>query len=117
MADVYISDHGNGYTTSDAVPPLVDGEYFTLHFYPDGGQELLDVRAYDSHDYAVALPPVVNNEISMQFRSAWGNLYVDVYYSGSTPPEPPTPTGRGLLWLLMAMKKNNERRLKPYVRN
>lgn len=114
MADVYISDHGNGYTTSDAVPPLVDGEYFTLHFYPDGGQELLDVRAYDSHDYSVALPPVVDNELSMAFRSAWGNLYVDVYYSGSTPPppEPSTPW-----WLIIAMKKNNERRLKPYVRN
>lgn len=115
MADVYISDHGNGYTTSDAVPPLVDGEYFTLHFYPDADAELLDVRAYDSHDYSVALPPVVDNELSMAFRSAWGNLYVDVYYSGSTPPEPPVE--RRKFWLIMALKKNNERRLKPYVRN
>lgn len=115
MADVYISDHGNGHTTSDAVPPLVDGEYFTLHFYPDGDAELLDVRAYDSHDYSVALPPVVDNELSIAFRSAWGNLYVDVYYSGSTPPEPPVE--RHKFWLIMALKKNNERRLKPYVRN
>ena len=50
MADVYITDHGNGYTTCDALPPLVEGEYFTMHFYPDAGQDLLDVRAYDSHD-------------------------------------------------------------------
>lgn len=114
MADVYLNDHGNGYTTTDATPPLVDGEVFTVHFYPDAGQELLDVRAFDSHDYSVALPPVVNNSFSMPFRSAWGNLYIDVYYSGSTPP-PPEP--RTPWWLVIAMKKNNERRLKPYVRN
>lgn len=114
MAEVFLNDHGGGYTTCDALPPMVDGESFTIHFYPDADAELLDVRAFDSHDYSVALPSVVNNEITMQFRSAWGNLYVDVYYSGSTPPppEPQTPW-----WLIIGIKKNNERRLTPHVRN
>lgn len=116
MADVFLNVHGNGYATCDAVPPLVEGEYFTIHFYPDADAELLDVRAYDSHDHSVALPPVVDNEISMAFRSAWGNLYVEIYFSGSTPPTPPTPTSRKF-WLIMALKKNNERGLNPYVRN
>lgn len=115
MAEVFINDHGNGYTTSDALSPMVDGETFTLHFYPDAGETLNDVRAFDSYDAPVALPPIVNDTLTMQFRTAWGNLYVDVYYSGSTPPEPPTE--KSLLWLIIAMKKNNERRLNPYVRN
>lgn len=114
MAEVFLSDHGNGYTTTDALPPMVEGETFTISFHPDAGQELLDVRAFDSQDHSIALPTVVNDEITMQWRSMWGNMYVDVYYSGSTPPppEPQTPW-----WLIMAMKKNNQRRIAPYVRN
>ena len=37
-------------------------------------------------------------------------------HDAPVPPTPPTPTTT-LLWLIIAMKKNNERRLKPYVRN
>lgn len=116
MAEVFLNDHGNGFTSCDALPPMVEGETFTIYFHPDAGAELVRVIATDSHDYPVALPSVVNNEITMQFRSAWGSLYVESYYSGSVPPEPPTPTS-SLLWLLMGLKKNNERGLKPYVRN
>lgn len=96
MAEVLLNVQGNGMAITDALPPMVDGEQFTITFTPDPGEELLDVRAFDSHDYAVALPPVVNNEITMNFRSGWGNLYVDIYFSGSTPPiEPPFP-----FWML-----------------
>lgn len=114
MAEVFLSDYGDGYTTTDANPPMTEGELFTIFFHPDPDAELLDVRAFDSHDYSVALPEIADNEITMRWRSGWGNLYVDCYYSGSTPPppEPQTPW-----WLIIAMKKNNERRLKPYVRN
>lgn len=108
MADVFINDHGNGYTTSDALPPLVEGEVVTLTFYPDPGEELEDVRAFDSHDYSVALPPVVGNQMSITFRSAWNNLYVDVYYSGSTPP--PTPTLN--MWLVAVIAKIKRKRRK-----
>ena len=38
------------------------------------------------------IPPVVNDELTMTFRSGWGNIYFDIYFSGSTPPEePPFP--------------------------
>lgn len=115
MAQIYFNVFGNGTYWTDANPPMVDGEWFNVRFIPDGGAELLEVQAYDSHDYAIALPPIVNNELSMQFRTSWGNMYMDIYFSGSTPPEPPTP--RTPWWLIMGLKKNNERRLMPYVRN
>lgn len=115
MAEVFLNVFGGGYATTDALPPMTDGEWFTVHLYPDADAELLDIWATDSHDYVIALPPVVDNEISMQFRSSWGNIYFEIYFSGSTPPEPPTKKRK--FWLIMALKKNNERRLKPYVRN
>ena len=90
MADVLLNIFGNGTATTDALPPMVEGETFTIRFFPDPGEDLLDVRAYDSHDYSVALAPVVNNELTMNFRSAWGNLYVDIYFTGSTPPPGPS---------------------------
>lgn len=115
MAQIYFNVSGNGSYWTDALPPMVDGEWFTVRFIPDPDCELLQVNAFDSYDYPIALPPILNNEISMQWRSSWGNMYMDIYFTGSTPP-PPTPTG-GNFWLIMAMKKNNERRLHPYVRN
>lgn len=115
MAQIYFNVFGNGTYWTDANPPMVDGEWFTVRFIPDGGAELTEVRAYDSHDFPIALPPIVGNELSMQFRTSWGNMYMDIYFSGSTPPEP--PTARMPWWLVIGLKKNNERRLKPYVRN
>ena len=106
MAQVFLNDFGSGYTTTDALPPMVQGEQFTITFHPDGGAELLTVQAFDSHDYAVALPAVVNNQITMTWYSHWGNLYVDAYYSGSDPP-PPVPTTKW--WLLWALKNQNKR--------
>ena len=101
MAEVLLNIFGNGTATTDALPPMVDGEQFTITFTPDPGEELLDVRAFDSHDYAVALAPVINNELTMNFRSAWGNLYVDIYFSGSTPPPGPSFP----YWILLKSKR------------
>ena len=110
MAEVFLNVRGDGYATCDAIPPMVEGESFTIRFYPDAGATLDAVRAYDSHDYAVALPPVVNNELTTTFRSAWGNLYVDIYFSGS--PTPPTPAGSFIwLWLKIAKLKRKRRKL------
>ena len=116
MAQIYFNVFGNGAYWTDANPPMVDGEWFTVRFIPDPDCELLQVNAFDSYDYSIALPPILNNEISMQWRSSWGNMYMDIYFTGSTPPEPPTPTS-GKFWLIMAIKKNNERRLQLHVRN
>lgn len=104
MAEVFLNVNGNGYATTDAIPPMVEGETFTIHFYPDANAQLLDVRAYDSYDYSVALPPVVNNEITMTWRAFWRNLYVDIYFSGSEPPSP-EPTKKYPLYLFFLRKK------------
>lgn len=116
MGEVYLSIYGDGTAWTDATSPMYDNEPFTVYFQPFDGAELLDVRAFDSHDYSIALPAVVDNELHMTFAEPWGSIYFDIYFSGSVPPEPPTPT-TSKLWLLMGLKKNNERGLKPYVRN
>lgn len=107
MAEVFLNVFGNGYATTDALPPMVEGETFNINFYPDPGEELVNVQAFDSYDYAVALSPVVNNVLTMQFRSGWGNLYVDIYFSGSTPPGPSITE-----WLIPFIKKMKDKRRK-----
>lgn len=104
MAQVFINDHGNGYTTTDALPPMVQGETFTITFHPDPGETLDLVQAFDSYDYSIALPPVVGDQITMTWQSAWNNMYLDVYYSGSAPPPPP---GSLLPWEILVITKRN----------
>lgn len=109
MGKVFLNVMGNG--SAYCVPPageeLVNGEQFTIYFTPDGGASLDDVRAFDSHDYSVALPSIIDYTLTMGFRSGWGNLYVDIYFSGS--PEPPTPVGSVPVWLLKKAADNSRR--------
>lgn len=109
MADVYLNVHGNGIASTDALPPMTEGEPFTITLTPDPGEEVLDVRAYDSHDYSVALPAPVDNVIYANFRTGWGNLYVDIYFSGSTPPGP--GPGDFPFWLLAFFKNKKHKKL------
>ena len=110
MGQIFLNINGNGnaYVVPPAGDPMVDGEQFTIYFIPDGGATLDDVRAFDSHDYPVALPPITNNQLTMNFRSAWNNLYVDIYFSGSTPPGP----GGFPTWLLFKFRKKRKRYVK-----
>lgn len=103
MGNVFLNVFGSGYSYTDNPTPN-DGERFNIYNIPDAGQELLDVRAFDSHDYSVAIP--VAEHISMVYRDLWGNLYVDVYFSGSTPP-PPTPGAHLPAWLLKRIADKN----------
>ena len=91
-----VSGDGSAYCVPIAGTELADGERFEIYSVPFSGADLDDIRAFDSHDYSVAIP--VAEHIVMQFRSGWGNLYVDVYFSGA--PVPPQPTNV-LTWLLM----------------
>lgn len=109
MAEVFLNVHGNGMASTDALPPMVDGEPFTITLTPDPGESVDSVRAYDSHDYAVAVPSPIDNVIYMNFRTAWGNLYVDIYFTGSTPPGP--GPGDFPFWLLAFFKKKKHKRL------
>ena len=89
MARVYINISGDGYAYTDAVPPLVNGEQFTIYSVPYDGATLDDVRVWTSYDEAIAI--LVSTEITLTYNSAWNNVYVDVYFSGAPipPPEPP----------------------------
>ena len=91
MGTVYLNPIGNGTAWTDATEPMVEGETFHIISTPDPGESLRDVRAFDSHDFPVAIP--VSDDITMKFRTGWGSLYVDIYFSGSgpTPPPPPPP--------------------------
>lgn len=107
MGAVYLNPMGDG--SAYCIPPageqLVNGESFTIYFVPDAGATLDDVRAFDSHDYAVALPAITDNQLTMNFRSGWGSLYVDIYFSGS--PEPPEPQPPIPYWLMKKAVDNN----------
>ena len=105
MADVYLNVNGNGMAHTDALPPMIEGEPFTITLIPDPGEVLLSVRAFDSHDYSVALPAPVDNVIYANFRAGWGNLYVDIYFSGSEPPGPGPGPGSLPFWLLFLNNK------------
>lgn len=89
MAEVFLNVFGNGTASTNALPPMVDGEPFTVYLTQDPGESFVEVRGFDSNDYAVAIPAPVNDEINMNFRSGWGNLYLDIYFTGSTPPPQP----------------------------
>lgn len=109
MGKVFLNVMGDG--SAYCIPPageeMVNGEPFTIYFVPDGGATLDDVRAFDSHDYSIALPAVSNNELHMNFRTLWGNCYVDIYFSGSPgpPPEPQTVP----YWLMKKAADNSNR--------
>ena len=87
MAQVFLNVSGNGIAYTDAVPPLVDGETFTIYCIPYEGATLEDVRVWTSYDEAIAI--TVSEEITLTYNSAWRNVYVEVYFSGA--PEPPEP--------------------------
>ena len=89
MAQVFLNVSGNVTATTNAVPPLVDGEEIIIYCTPYAGATLDDVRVWTSYDEAVAI--TVSQEIHITYQSAWRSLYVEVYFSGAPipPPEPP----------------------------
>lgn len=103
MGNVFLNPNGNGTAYVDNPNPN-DGERFTIHSIPDPGETLDDIRAFDSHDYPIAIPTA--QTVSMIFRASWGNLYVDIYFSGSTPPTPPQPAFP--YWLLYKIRDGNQ---------
>lgn len=102
---VYLNVHGDGTAYTDAVPPLVEGEEFTIYSTPYAGATLDDVRVWSSYDESIAI--VVSTEITLTYRSAWNNVYVEVYFSGAPipPPEPPTPAQK-YPWLIAKVSQD-----------
>lgn len=108
MGKVFLNVSGDGtaYCIPAAGTELVNGERFEIYSVPFAGADLDDIRAFDSQDYPVAIP--VADHIVMQFRDSWGNLYVDIYFSGS--PTPPQPTSI-LIWLLLKIAKKRRHKI------
>lgn len=108
MGKVFLNVSGDGtaYCIPAAGTELMNGERFEIYSVPFAGADLDDIRAFDSQDYPVAIP--VADHIVMQFRDSWGNLYVDIYFSGS--PTPPQPTNI-LIWLLLKIAKKRRHKI------
>lgn len=105
MGQIFMNINGNGYAyVSNNYP--IDGERVTLTCVPDPGEILLQVFATDSWDHYIALFPDALQQ-SFIFRDAWNNMYIEVYFSGSTPPGP--GPGSFPAWLLFKFKKRKKR--------
>lgn len=99
---VYLNVYGDGTAYTDAVPPLVDGESFKIYSTPFPGATLDDIRLWDSYDQSIAITP--SEELTVIYRSAYRNIYADIYFSGSPEPPGPGPTPTPILkqfpWLI-----------------
>ena len=89
MARVYVQSFGAGYTYVDNDAPT-SGEAITIFCIPDPGSQLEEVQAWTSYDEAIALDPL-DPQQTIYYNPAWRNVYIEAYYTGSTPePDPPT---------------------------
>lgn len=91
MGKVFINTHGDG--SAYVVPDysLSEGEEFTIYSTPFEGASLEDVRLWTSYDESIAV--VTSEEITVTYRSAWRNVYADIYFSGApVPPDPEPPS-------------------------
>ena len=109
MAQIFVNvSEGNGYAYVDKPYPY-DGARVTLTCVPAEGESLIDIIATDSWDNPIALDPTMEVQ-SFTFDNDWRNMYIEVKFSGTTPPEPPEPPVYvRLLWLLI--KASNDWRL------
>lgn len=90
MGRVYVSTHGDGYAYVIPSYELSDGEEFTIYSVPYEGSSFEDIRLWTSYDESIAITP--SEEVTVEYRSAWRNVYADVYFSGApVPPEPEPP--------------------------
>lgn len=86
MAQVFLNVRGNGTAYVDNEAPT-QGEEFTIHCIPFDDAELLDVKLWTSDDQSIAI--TVGPDITLTYQSIYGNVYADIYFTGSEPqPEP-----------------------------
>lgn len=102
MSEIFVLTSGNGYAYVDNAYPF-EGDTVTLYAYPDTGETLDDVYAYESHGYSVAL--AVTQEQSFTYHESWGDLTIYVFFSGGGEPEPPI-----WRWFIPVINKMKRRR-------
>lgn len=106
MGEIFLQWQGNGHAYVDDYYP-VNNQRVTLTCVPDAGSSLDRIIATDSYDHSIAL---LQTEIqSFVFRGQWHNMYIEVYFSGSTPPEPPAPYFDINLLAAFKRKKKNKK--------
>ena len=94
MARVYFNVRGEGTAYTDT-QDLIEGEEFTIYCVHFDDAQLLDVKLWTSDDQSIAI--TVGPEITLTYQSIYGNVYADIYFTGSVPQ--PEPLFR-YLWLL-----------------
>lgn len=104
MARVFINTQGNGYTWVDNEAPT-QGETITIHCVPYDDSELLEVQAWTSFDESIALDPTALVQ-TITYSSAWRNVYIESYYTGSEPSPDPPSIKTIPIWLLAKMADN-----------
>lgn len=105
MSRIFVNvTQGNGTAWVDKPYPY-DGEIVTLYAYAYGESQLYDITATDSWDHPIALSVTPVQQFS--FNEAWNNMYIEVQFTGETPPEPPEPPFYvRYLWLLCRAARN-----------
>lgn len=90
MADIYFDITGNG--TAYCIPssPTI-GEEFTFNAVAYEGDTFVDVTCTDDMGASIAVP--VSTEFDMEMPNVMFITF-HVVFTGETPPEPPTPTGK-----------------------
>lgn len=98
MSDIVtVNVYGNGVGFVDDYNPS-DGQTITIDAYPYAGEDLLDIQVWESHGWSVAVS-VVNSQ-PLTYRSSWGDITIDIYFTGSTPPPP-----RYWLWAILGSRR------------
>lgn len=98
MARVFVQSFGDGYCWVDNDAPT-QGETITIHCEPYPPSDLEEVQAWTSFDEAIAIDPL-SMEQTITYQSAWRNVYIEAYFTGSSPsPDPPSAAVK-YPWLL-----------------
>ena len=107
MIEVIASGNGTAYVDNPVAGP---GDSFTLYAYADPGSELEDITAIDSHGYYIAM--ALEEEYTYTYQEAYG-AYITIFvtFTGGEPPR------RFPYWLVMGMKKNNQKALDRWRKN
>ena len=101
-----------GSGTCYSIPSVVfnENEPFTIYAIPTAGESLDDLQVFDQHGYAIAITPAT--EVYLNYNTYWGDVTVNAYFTGETPPEPPQPTFLDqYLWLICKAANNWRMRL------
>lgn len=106
MAFIFVDVHGNGVAYVDNPNPIA-GDPVTLYATPDPNEQLLDIMARDQGGHYIALDPSLTQQ-TFTYNSDWGNVVIEVYFSGSTPPQPTlTPQKIAVLFKKSRAKREN----------